>query len=788
MQTKINKLLLATIVAIAVISCDNTPQLGKNTVDEVVKVMTLDEKATLVIGTGMAGVTGGTAVVGESNSIIPGAAGTTFAIKRLNIPAIVLADGPAGVRIAPKREGDDRTFHATAFPTGTLLASTWNTELVQSVGDARGNEALEYGIDVLLTPALNIQRDPLCGRNFEYYSEDPVLSGKMSAAMINGIQKNNVGTSIKHFAANNQETNRTSSDSRLTQRALREIYLKGFEIGIKESNPWTVMSSYNYINGVYAPESRDLLKTILRDEWKYNGIVMTDWFGGESAPNMIYAGNDLLMPGLPQQKEAIINAVKEGELKESDLDLAVRNILELIVKTPRFKGYQYSETPDLNAHAAVTRQSAAEGMVLLKNDNNALPLSENIKNIAAYGVTSYDFISGGSGSGDVNSAYTVSLIEGLENSGFILNKDLRSEYENYWEEVRKIEAAKPISTDILASHTAKPRPEEIVPDAQSLNNHANTSDIALITIGRVSGEFIDRKIPGDFDLTQKEKELITTVTKAYHAKGKKVVVALNIGGVIETASWKTQPDAILLAWQAGQEGGNSVADVLKGAVNPSGKLTVTFPLNYMDAPSSNNFPYDYVMTGSLTEAMLSRNTGIEPVRNIDFTIYEEDIYVGYRYYDSFKKDVSYPFGYGLSYTSFEYLNPTITEKEGNITINVEVKNVGKVAGKEVVQVYVSAPVNNSYMKPSKELKAFAKTKELKSEESQILILTIDNNELASFDTANSRWVVDAGTYKIQIGASSRDIQATMDVNLVNRSEYKVNNILKEQFQIDVIKP
>ena len=782
-----DKLFLAAFIAVIAISCNTTPKLGKNSTDEIVHAMTLDEKATLVIGTGMAGMTGTTAVVGESNSIIPGAAGTTFAIERLGIPAIVLADGPAGVRIAPERAGDNRMFHATAFPTGTLLASTWNTELVQSVGDAMGNEALEYGIDVLLTPALNIQRDPLCGRNFEYYSEDPVVSGKMSAAMINGIQKNKVGTSIKHFAVNNQETNRTSSDSRLTQRALREIYLKGFEIGIRESNPWTVMSSYNFINGVYAPENRDLLTTILRDEWNYDGIVMTDWFGGESAPNMIYAGNDLLMPGLPQQKEAIINAVNEGKLKESDLDTAVRNILNLIVKTPRFTGYKYSETPDLKAHASVTRQSASEGMVLLKNDSNALPLSDRIRNIAAYGVTSYDFISGGAGSGDVNSAYTVSLIEGLENSGFELNKDLLGAYEKYWEEVRKIEAAKPESNDILASHTAKPRPEEFVPDANQLTAQANISDIALITIGRVSGEFIDRKIPGDFDLTQKERSLISAVTKAYHAKGKKAVVVLNIGGVIETASWKTQPDAILLVWQAGQEGGNSVADVLKGTVNPSGKLTVSFPVNYRDSPSSGNFPYDYVMTGSLTEAMLARNTGREPVRNVDFTIYEEDIHVGYRYYDSFKKEISYPFGYGLSYTSFEYLNPAVTEKDGGLTVTVEVKNSGKVAGKEVVQVYVSAPSSESYLKPEKELKAFAKTRELEPGETQTLTLSISNEELASFDTANSMWVVDDGTYKIQLGASSRDIRVVMDVTLAERSEYKVNNVLKEQFNIDVIR-
>ena len=784
---KKNKILLIALLAFAITLHAQAPQLGKATVDEVVKAMTLDEKATLAIGTGMAGVTGSTAVVGESSAIVPGAAGTTHPVARFGIPAVVMADGPAGVRIAPKREGDSRKFYATAFPTGILLASTWNTELVHNVGEAMGNEALEYGIDILLSPALNIQRDPLCGRNFEYYSEDPVVSGKMAAAIINGVQKNNVGTSIKHFAVNNQETSRTSSDSRLTQRALREIYLKGFEIGIRESNPWTVMSSYNYINGVYASESRGLLTTILRDEWKFDGIVMTDWLGGESAPAMIYAGNDLLMPGLQFQKEAIINAVNEGTLKETDLDIAVKNILEMVLKTPRFNGYAYSEAPDLDAHAAITRQSASEGMVLLKNNANALPLPESVKNIAAYGVTSYDFISGGTGSGNVNSAYTVSLIEGLENSGYKLNKDLRIQYDNYWREIREAEAAKPKSNDILAAHVAKPRPEELIPDAAQLKLQAEVADVALITIGRMSGEFLDRRIADDFDLTIQEQELIRVVTDAYHAEGKKVIVVMNIGGVIETASWKSQPDAILLAWQAGQEGGNSVADVLKGIVNPSGKLAISFSKNYMDSPSSSNFPYDYVLKGSITAAMLSRNKDKEPERNIDYTIYEEDIYVGYRYYDSFGKDVSFPFGFGLSYTDFEYKDAKVTKKDGNIEVSVEIKNTGKVAGKEAVQLYVSAPSNEYYPKPEKELKAFGKTGELAPGESQVLTFTVSNKELASFDADNSAWVTDRGTYKIQIGASSRDIRSETEVDFATRSEYKVSDVLKEQFEIDVLK-
>ncbi len=731
-----------------------TPQLGKHSIDRVIGAMTLEEKVQLVIGTGMAGFSGDSAVVGATQNLVPGAAGTTWPVPRLGIPAIVLADGPAGLRIAPARTDDPATYYCTAFPVGTLLASTWNSELVERVGHAMGNEVLEYGVDVLLGPALNIHRNPLCGRNFEYYSEDPLLSGKTAAAMVRGVQTSGVGTSLKHFAVNNQETNRMANDARLSDRALREIYLKGFEIAVKESQPWTIMSSYNKINGTYAPENRTLLTDILRGEWGFDGIVMTDWFGGRNAPAMVYAGNDLLMPGLPQQYETIVAAVKDGSLAVEELDRNVRRILELIVKTPRFKGYKFSNAPDLAAHAAVTRESAAEGMVLLKNDGGALPLGPGVRNIAAFGITSYDFISGGTGSGDVNEAYTVSLKDGLANAGYGFDTSLAALYQAHIN--AENERNKPDPDNPLAAFMPRVRAAEIVPDKARMADAVAGSDIALVTIGRTSGEFADRRLEkGDWFLTDTERTLLETVCKAYHAAGKKVVVVLNVGGVIETASWKALPDAILLAWQAGQEGGNSVADVLKGAVNPSGKLPMTFAANYLDIPSSANFPYDHVSEKPVFFPGGEENGTSE--RNIDYTEYKEDIAVGYRYFDRHPQGISFPFGFGLSYTTFEFSGISVTPGGDGYTVGVTVKNSGPVAGKEVVQLYVAAPgaTADAPDKPAKELKAYVKTNLLKPGESQTVELRIAHTDLASWSDAADGWMTDRGNYTALVGSCSQ---------------------------------
>ena len=344
-------------------------------VGDVLSQMTLEEKIHLLKGSGVASAMGNVKPGG-----IPGAVGTIVPTPRLGIPTIYLSDGPAGLRIQPIRTGEDRTFYCTAFPIATLLASSWNEDLLYEVGDAMGKEAEAYGIDVILGPGANIHRHPLCGRNFEYYSEDPLLSGFMGAAVVNGIQSNGIGTSVKHFVANNQETNRNLNDVRISERAYREIYLKGFEHIVARSQPWTMMSSYNKVNGVFTSESKELLSDILRDDWHFEGLVMTDWFGGRNPVAQITAGNDLLEPGTKRQWEALLEAARDGSLLETDIDRAAERILSLIFKTKKMQNYVFDNNPNLDKHAQITRNSAAEGMVLLKN-NGALPLT-NVTNIA----------------------------------------------------------------------------------------------------------------------------------------------------------------------------------------------------------------------------------------------------------------------------------------------------------------------------------------------------------------------------------------------------------------------
>jgi beta-glucosidase len=739
--------------------------------------MTIEEKIHLLKGSGMASGMG-RVKPGEG---IPGAIGTIVPTPRLGIPTVYLSDGPAGLRIEPTRKGEERTFYATAFPIGTLLSSTWNVDLVEEVGAAMGNEAKEYGLDVILGPGANIHRHPLCGRNFEYYSEDPVLTGLIGAAIVNGIESNGVGASVKHYVANNQETNRNFNDTRLSERALREIYLKGFEIIIKKSQPWTVMSSYNLVNGTYTSQSRYLLTDVLRNEWGFKGLVMSDWFGGQNAVEQIKAGNDLLEPGTKKQWKALLNGYEVGTLSEEVIDTSVKRILKLVIESHKMDNSEYANNPDLTAHAQITRQSASEGMILLKNDG-VLPITQNV-NVALLGSTSYEFIAGGTGSGDVNEAYSISLEQGLLNVGAELKSmsiegkvvmgqgqqnvgfDINEKAKGIFEEFKGLHKEEFVKPEGLSAMLTPYSPPQIDYTTEQLNGIARTSDIAIISIGRNAGEGGDRVEVDDFLLTELEKSMIKRTCEIYHADGKKVVVILNIGGVIETASWKNQPDGILLAWQGGQEGGNSVADILAGKVNPSGKLPMTFPINLDDHASNANFPLDGEPM-KVTDMLFGKEEKPEneKIRNKDYTLYEEGIYVGYRHFDKAKIEVSYPFGYGLSYTDFEYSDIEVSNGNDIINVALKVKNTGSLPGKEVVQFYISKP-NSTIDRPIQELKAFWKTPTLQSEEVVDVMVKIPISELRYWDEDRADWVFERGGYIISAGTSSKDLRLFTEIEL-----------------------
>ncbi len=534
------------------------------------------------------------------------------------------------------------------------------------------------------------------------------------------------------------------------------------------------------MNGVYTSDSRDLLTQVLRNEWGFKGIVMTDWFGGfpgfesirtggiSDVVKQMNAGNDLLMPGIPAQKKVLLEALDSGRLSQEVAGLNVKRILKYIFSTPTFAHYKYSDKPDLNAHAAVTRSAAAEGMVLLKNENNALPFADKQKEVSLFGVTSYAWITGGTGSGSVNNKHTVSLLEGLNAAGYKLDKELVELYKPHAEKEAAAEKERRKARGILALPERLP---EMKMDDAFIAKKAETSEIAFVTLGRNSGEGGDRVVNNDFNLATEEIEMLDKISKAFHAKGKKVVVILNIGGVIETASWKDKVDAVLLAWQPGQEGGHSVADVISGKVNPSGKLTMTFPVNYADHASAKNFPG-------------------EPSDNPADVTYKEGIYVGYRYFNTFGIKPSFEFGYGKSYTDFEYSDIKTSSKifNNSVEVSVNIKNTGKVPGKEIVELYLSAP-GKTIDKPQSELKAYAKTKELKPGESQTVILTLNKKDLASFETGKSAWIAEAGTYKILVGASSLDIRQKIEIDVSKELLVeKVQHILPADKQFEDLKP
>ena len=750
-------------------------KLNKDNIDEIIKELTLKEKAHLVVGTRLRDNKSAAGEVGYTRKIIPGAAGTTYPIERLGIPSIVLADGPAGLRISPTREGSDQTFYCTGFPVGTHLAATWNADIINKVGQAMGNEVLEYGVDVLLAPGINMMRNPLCGRNFEYYSEDPLLAGKTAAAMINGIESNGVGTSLKHFAGNSQEINRLANDARISLRALREIYLKNFEIAVREAQPWTIMTSYNYINGRYTSEDRGLLEDILRGEWGFEGAVMTDWGGGVDAVKQMWAGNDMLQPGRYEDVMAIVEGVQSGKLSQADLDRNVRRVLELIVRSPRFAGYQYSNKPDLKAHAALTREVASEGFVLLKNDGDVMPLAKGEK-VALFGSASYDFIAGGRGSGDVNKAYVVDLRDGLIGNEFVLNESLGKLYKKHME--REGKRLAPIVA-LRQWYVYNIRPNEMKDPYAFVRGTANDSNVAIITISRNSAEAFDRHVVRDFQLSINETALLNAVSREFHAQGKKVIVVLNVCGPVEVASWRDKVDGILVCWMPGQEGGNSVADVLLGRVSPSGHLPMTFPMTYADVPSQN-FPINVPETG-LNQSFENQSKVCQPydIPNVDYTNYEEDIYIGYRHFATRNVPVAYPFGYGLTYSKFEAsAMQTIKTKEG-FEVTCKVSNVGKFPAKQVVQLY-STELAPETDRPAIELRGYKKTPLLQPGESCEVTIAISNDDLATYSEKESAWKVRKGDYRLSLGFDSATLPLSKVVTIKKEKVTPVTDVMKPE--------
>lgn len=742
--------------------------------EAMVKDLSLSEKLDILQGPGMDLTTyaGIPPINLEEGKDVPGIAGYINGVKNevLDIPAAKLSDGPAGLRFSPTREGQSGTFYATAWPIGSLLASSWDTDLVKKVGEAFGDEVKEYGVDFLLAPGMNIQRNPLLGRNFEYYSEDPVVSGKIAAAIVNGVESNGVGTTIKHFVANNAETNRFFNDSIAEPRTLREIYLRSFQIAVEDSQPWAIMSSYNLVNGTYVNQRKDMMTNILRDEWHFKGLVMSDWFAGnvtgltsnftgnvgrdpEAAAKMITAGNNLIEPG--NLKEDLQASYDNGTLTEEDIDKSVVAILTQVQKSPSYNHYSYSENPDLNTHAALSRLAASESMVLLKNTKSALPIAAG-KKVATFGTNQINTFKGGTGSGDVNAAYVKNISSGLAEQ-FDVNDDLVSFFSDYWDHNKVPNPALFASGYVIEepSVAATPALQDLIASS------AESDDAAVITIGRQAGEGGDRSSgAGDYLLSAEELEMINAVSAAFHAKDKKVTVVLNVNGVIDTTAWSDKVDAILLAYMGGQETGSAIADVLSGAVNPSGKLAQTMPASYSDVPSSATFP------GTDTDG-----DGLA-----DKSYYNEGIYVGYRYYTSFNKQVSYPFGHGLSYTTFAYGDTAVTSNtlatDGKLTITTTITNTGDVAGKEAAQVYVNAP-EVKLKKPTIELKAFDKTDLLAAGESETLTFSISAQTLSSFDSANNQWIIEPGTYNVYVAPSS-DVSNTQPVTFTVSKEIVVS--------------
>ncbi len=661
----------------------------------IIDKMTLEDKAALCTGA---------------------SAWTTTPIEHLGVPEIIVSDGPHGVRRVPDAKSlVMSSLPATCFPTASSLASTWDVDLLHKMGEALAEEGIALNVDVILGPGVNMKRSPLGGRNFEYYSEDPYLAGEMAASLINGIQSRGVGTSIKHFAANNQEFQRFCINAEVDERALREIYLPAFETAVKRTQPWTVMCAYNKLNGTYCSENHVLLVDILKDEWGFEGLVVSDWGAVHDRVASLKGGLDLEMPG-PQDKrvEAVVEAVHSSELDEKILDESVRRILSIVFKAQETsKGGEF----DVEEHHLQARKIASEGMVLLKNDG-ILPLKGH-QHIAVIGRAAKEAHFQGGGSSHINPTKVAIPFKELQN--------LAGEAE--------LSYAEGYPTDATFH-------QELIDQAVGI---AQTADVALLYLALPSFKESEGYDRPDLDLTEQQIALIKAVAKVQP----NTVVILNNGAPVAMSAWIDDVAAVLEAWMMGQAGGGAIADILFGKVNPSGKLAETFPIKIVDTPASINWP------GGAGEVH-----------------YGEGIFIGYRYYDAKELPVLFPFGYGLSYTTFTYSNANVSVKTfkdaDGVTLTVDVTNAGKVAGKEIVQVYVHDQ-KSELVRPYKELKGFAKV-ELQPGETKTVSVELDFRAFAYYHPKYQQWITEDGDFDVLIGASAADIRHSLSVMLKSTLE------------------